>query len=113
MKKIFIFLILIVLSFCHLDKAKKEELKQRRRESNKFLAECLLKNEKTSEKLKQEIKDTPEDNIENVIYHRHHELDKKDIDIIRQCRRESVKIRNEEHKKVRQTKMQENKTSDL
>ena len=49
MKKIIIFLILISFSLCRLDPAKLEEIKQRRKEEMKLIAECLLKNEKLTQ----------------------------------------------------------------
>ena len=61
MKKIIIFLLLIVFAFCHIDEAKREELRQRRKEEMKHLAECLLKHPNTSEELKKAIKESPDD----------------------------------------------------
>ena len=111
MKKIFIFLILIVFSFCHLDEAKKEEFRKRRREEMKYLADCLLKNEKTSEALKQAIKDSPEDDIIRALHPHGHKLDQSDEDIIRECRRESIKARHEEFRRAEHIKMHERRSS--
>ena len=48
MKNILIFLILISLVFC-IDEARREEMRQRRQMEMKYLADCLLKNERISE----------------------------------------------------------------
>ena len=95
MKKFFIFLLLITFSTCHLDKAKIEEIKKRRKEEMKYTAKCLLENPNTSEKLKISIKNSSEDDLIRVIYPQRDKLDKNDINIIRECRRQAVKSRNE------------------
>ena len=109
MKKLFIFLILIVFSFCHLDEAKKEELRQRRKKEMKMLADCLLKSEKASEGLKQAIKNSPEDDIMRALHPHDIKLEQSDKDAIRQCRKESIKARHEEFRKAEHIKMHERK----
>ena len=60
MKKALIFLILISFSLCHLSPEKIEEIKQRRKEQMKLVAECLLRNENISEELKTSIRENKE-----------------------------------------------------
>ena len=95
MKNFLICLILIAFSLCQPDPAKIEEIKKRRKEEMKYTAKCLLENPNTSEKLKTSIKNSSEDDLIRVIYPPHDKLDKNDINIIRECRRQAVKSRNE------------------
>jgi hypothetical protein len=114
MKKIFIFLTLIVFSFCHLDEAKIEEIKKRRKQEMKYIAECLLENPNTSEKLKISIKKSSEDDLIRAIYPPRDKLDKNDIDIIRVCRKQAYKSRNEDFRKKELIKNKEkNNNHDL
>ena len=99
MKIVYIFFILIDFSSCNLEKAKIEEIKKRRKEEMKYIAECLLENPYTSEKLKISIKKSTEDDLIRVIYPPRDKLDKNDIDIIRECRKQSYKSRNEDFRR--------------
>ncbi len=107
MKKIIIFLLLIVFAFCHIDEAKREELRQRRKEEMKHLAECLLKHPNTSEELKKAIKESPDDDIIRALHPHDHKLEQSDKDLIRECRREAFRARHEEMRRAEHIKMHE------
>ena len=98
MKKILICLVLISLSLCQPSPEKIEEIKKRRKEEMKILAECLLKSEKASEKIKTAIKESPEDDVMRAIHHSRDELDNNDRDAIRECRRQAIEA---SHEKLR------------
>ena len=99
MKKIIICLILISFALCQPDPAKIEEIKKRRKEEMKILAECLLKSETASEKLKNAIKESPEDDVMRAIHHSRDELDNNDRDAIRECRRQAFEASHEKFKR--------------
>ena len=110
MKKSLIFLILISFSLCHLSPEKIEEIKQRRKEQMKLVAECLLRNENISEELKTSIRENKEDDFVRALRPNGRRLTKNDLDIIRQCRKEAIRAKTEildkdEHKKKDDTKL--------
>ena len=109
MRKIIIFLLLIVFTFCHIDEAKREELRQRRKEEMKLQAECLLKNPNTSEELKKAIRESPEDDIKRALHPHDHKLEESDKNIIRECRREAHRTMHEERRRAEHKKMHEKK----
>ena len=100
MRQVIIFVLLIVFAFCRIDEAKREELRQRRKEEMKLQAECLLKNPNTSEELKKAIRESPEDDIIRALHPRDHKLEQSDRDIIRECRREAHRAIHEERIKA-------------
>ena len=78
------------------------------------IAECLLENPNTSEKLKISIKKSSEDDLIRAIYPPRDKLDKNDIDIIRVCRKQTYKSRNEDFRKKELIKNKEkNNNHDL
>ena len=99
MKRIIICLILISLSLCQPSPEKIEEIKKRRKEEMKILAECLLKSEKASEKIKTAIKENTDDNVMKAIHHSSEQLDKNDRDAIRECRRQAIEASHEKFMK--------------
>ena len=99
MKKILICLILITFSLCQPDPAKIEEIKKRRKEEMKILAECLLKSEIATENLKKAIKENPDDDVMRVIHHSSEKLDKNDRDAIRACRKQAIEATHEQFKR--------------
>ena len=106
MKKIIIFLILISFILCRLDPAKLEEIKQRRKEEMKLIAECLLKNENTDEELKKSIRENKDFDLVKALRPKGRRLNKSDLEIIKQCRREILKA------KAENLKMEEPKKTD-
>ena len=98
MNKILICLILISFSLCQPDPAKIEEIKKRRKEEMKLLAECLLKSEIATEKLKNAIKESTDDDVMRAIHHSSQQLDKNDRDAIRACRKQAIEARHEKIK---------------
>ena len=100
----FILLLLITFSFC-IDVSRREEIFQRRKKEFKYISECLLKNERTSPELKQSIKETPEERVNKVIYNP--KLEKTDMELIRNCRREAHRVTIEEIKREEKLKAEE------
>ena len=107
MKSILIFLVLITFSFCHISQAKIEEMRKRRKEEMKLMVDCLLKNENTSEELKNAIRNSTEEDYIRAIHHSGHKLEKNDKEVIRLCRKEAIKARHEEFRKADFFKMHE------
>ena len=104
MKSTFIFLILIVFAVCEISEERREEIRKRRREQNKYLKECLLKNDTISEDLRKKLKETSDDDIRKALRPKRAErvLDKNDHDAIRKCRREYLDIMKEKRREERE-----------
>ena len=102
MKKIIIFLILIIISTCTLDEKSKEESKRRKDAYIKYMIDCILRNEKTSEVLKNSIRENLDGDVVKYLNPMGKKLPKSDETIIRNCRREMIQFINEEHKKERE-----------
>ena len=109
MKRIIICLILISFALCQPDPAKIEEIKKRRKEEMKILAECLLKSEKASENIKKAIKENTDDNVMKAIHNSRDHLDKNDRDAIRECRRQAIETTHEKFIKMEFSKTPEKK----
>ena len=112
MKKIFFILILIVYSSCVLDEAKREEIKKRRAAQMKILADCILRNEKTSDALRKSIEENKDNDVIRALHPRGQKLEKADEEIIRECRREMINVRKEELRREREQKMKETAQQD-
>ena len=108
MKSTLIFLILIAFAVCEITDEKREEIRKRRREHDKYLAECLLKNDTISEELRKKLKESSDDDIRKALHPARGErmLDKNERDAIRKCRREYMDIMREKHREERE-KMRE------
>ena len=102
MKKFIIFLILIALTTCGLDEKAKEESKRMRQAYKEFMTDCILRNEKTSETLRNSIKYNLNDDIDKYFQPMGKKLSKNDKEIIRNCQREMIQFKNEERKKERE-----------
>ena len=100
-----IFLVLLSFIISQPSEARREEMRQRRREQDKQLAECILNNTQTSPELKKLIEEN-KDNIMKALHPRDHKLEKSDRGIIRNCRREQFDKRREE---IRQRREQEHR----
>ena len=68
MKKILFFLLLITFAFCHIDEAKREEMRQRRNKEMKYVAECLLKKDGISKELRQSIENSSDEDLMRAIH---------------------------------------------
>ena len=104
MKKILILLFLVAIVACQPSEARREEIRQRRKEHDRQLAECILKNEKTSDELKKLIKENKDDNLMKALHPRDHNFDRNDRDIIRNCRKEQFEKHREEIRRERESK---------
>ena len=107
MKKALLFLFLIILVTCQPSKEKIEEMKKKRKEHDKQLAECILKNETTSSELKKLIEENKDDHLMKALHPRDHKLDRSDREIIRNCRKALFDKRREEIEKEREKKRRE------
>ena len=107
MKKIIIFLILIAISTCGLDEKKKEESKRIRKAYMEFMTNCILRNEKTSETLRNSIKYHLNADIDKYFQPMGKKLSKNDKEIIQNCRREMIQFKNEERKRERENILKE------
>ena len=106
MNKILIFLVLLSFIISQPSEARREEIRQRRREHDRQLAECILNNTQTSPELKKLIEENKDDHIMKALHPRDHKFVKSDRDIIRNCRREQFDKRREE---IRQRREQEHR----
>ena len=102
MNKIIIFLIVISFIVCQPSKDKIEEMRQRRKDDDKNIADCILKNENTSAELKKLIEENKDEDLIKVLHPRDHKLERGDLDIIRKCRKEIFDKRREEIRKKRE-----------
>ena len=107
MKIMLIFLILIVFSSCALDEAKIEEIRQRRLARMKVIADCILKNEKTSDTLRKSIEENKDGDIMRAIHPRGQRLEKSDKDLIRECRKESIRAIHDDFRRMEEEKIRE------
>ena len=108
MNKVLFFLILLSFIVCQPSEAKREEMRQRRREQDRLLAECILNNTQTSPELKKLIEENKDDHIMKALHPRDHKLEKSDRDIIRNCRKEQFDKRREEIRKRKEQELREN-----
>ena len=111
MKKTLVFLLLIIFVFGQPseDKIKerraerREEIRKRKREHDKQVIDCIVRNKTTSDELIKIINENKEgDNTMRTIYSKHKDLVKNDRDIIRDCRREIFEKNKEEYRKERE-----------
>ena len=114
MKSTLIFLFLIAFAICEITEERREEIRKRRREHDKYLAECLLKNDTISEDLRKKLKESSDDDIRKALHPARGErmLDKNERDAIRKCRREYLDIMREKHREERE-KMRRSQNENL
>ena len=101
MKKILFFLILIVFAVCQPSKEKIEEMRQKRKEHERQIAECILKSPDASPEFKKLIEENKDKDLIRALHPRDHKLEKSDHDVVRNCRREMLDKRREEHRRER------------
>ena len=99
MKKILFFLVLIVFAVCQPSKEKIEEMKKRRKEHDMQIAECILKSPDASPEFKKLIEENKDKDLMRAFHPRDHKLEKNDHDVMRNCRREMLDKRREEHRR--------------
>ena len=114
MKSSLIFLILIAFAICEITEERREEIKKRRREHDKYLAECLLKNDTISEELRKKLKESSDDDIRKALHptRGEHVLDKNEREAIRKCRRDYLDKMREKHREERE-RMKNSKNENL
>ena len=106
MKRIIIFLILIILTYCQISHDKREIIRKRRIEDDKIMKECILTNESASPELKKLVEETEEGELRITLHPaKQQHLPQNDHDIIKSCRKkifeEHIKQREKEREKVR------------
>ena len=109
MRKILFFVLLLVLATCQPSKEKIEEMKKRRKEREMQLAECILRSPDASEEFKKLIEENKDKDLIRALYPRDHKLEKNDHDVMRNCRREMLDKRREEHRRQRDRDMERDK----
>ena len=102
--KIIFFIFLLTFIVCQPSEEKREEIRRRRKEHDRQIAECILKNENISTNLKKLIEENKEENLMKALHPRDHKLERSDRDIIRNCRKEMFDKMREEHKRERERK---------
>ena len=104
MKSSLIFLILIAFAICEISEERREEIEKRRREHDKFLAECLLKNDTISEVLRNKLKNSSDDEIRKALLptNKDYRLNKNEIDALRKCRIDYFDKMREKHREERE-----------
>ena len=108
MNKVLIFLVLISFIICQPSDARREEIRQKRREHDKQLKECILRNEQTSPTLKKLIEENKEEeNLMKALHPIYHKLEISDRVIIRNCRKELFDKRREIREQWRKKQEQE------
>ena len=68
MKKILIFVILIIFVASRPSEARRGEMRQRRREHDRKIAECILKSEDDSYELKKLVKENKDGNLMRALH---------------------------------------------
>ena len=89
MKKIIIFLAIIVFVVCPLSEEKREEMRKKRKERDKFVVECILKDESVSPEIRKKIEDNKDEELRKVLP-LISKLGDNDRNIVRRCRKEYI-----------------------
>ena len=105
MRNILFFLLLITFALCHIDEAKREEMRQRRNKEMKYVAECLLKKDGISKELRQSIENSSDEDLMRAIHIPR--LEKSDKDLIRECRKESIRAIHDDFRRMEEEKIRE------
>ena len=110
MRKILFFVLLLVLATCQPSKEKIEEMKKRRKEHDMQLAECILRSPDASEEFKKLIEENKDKDLIRALHPRDHKLEKKDHEVMRNCRREMLDKMREEHRREREREREQKRT---
>lgn len=103
MKKFLIILALLVFSVCQVSEERREEMRKKRKEHDRKIAECILKSEQASPELKKIIEENKDDDLRKALHPRDHHFERSDRDVIRNCRKEMFdKIREEHRERMNQ-----------
>ena len=68
MKKIIIFVALVMLVVAQPSEERREEIRKRRREHDKVIAECILKSEAASPELKKLVEENKDGNLMRALH---------------------------------------------
>ena len=100
MKKILIFLITIIFVVSQtLTPSQREELLKNRLRQQKFIAECILNNETSSQDFKNRIVENKNKGLSKVFYPTGNKLERSDREVIRICKRKYYEKMKEERLK--------------
>ena len=86
MKAILIFLALIAFVVSEPQVSRLEEIKQKRKEFQDGIAECLLKSEKVSAEFKNSITQNKDGDLRKVFHPIGHPLNRDDLEALKNCR---------------------------
>ena len=98
MKSVLVFLFLMALVVCPPPEFNREERQKKRKQFQKDMADCILKNESASAELKKQVEDNKDDDLRKVLHLYITKLDLNDREIIRKCRRELFGKNREMHR---------------
>ena len=101
MKKILIFVILIIFVVSQPSEARREEMRQKRREHDRKIAECILKSVAASPELKKLVEENKDGDLMRALHPRDHKLERSDREVFRNCRKEMFDKLREEHRRER------------
>ena len=104
MKRIIIFLIMILCVICPLTEEQREEIRKKRKEHETFIAECILRSPQASADIKKRIEENKEEDLRNVLHPKDHKYEKTDREVIRNCRREYIDKLRERRMKDRENR---------
>ena len=108
MKYILIFLVLIIFVTSQPSEARREEIRQRRREHDKKIADCILKSDAASPELKKIVEENKDNgDLMKALHPRDHRLEKNDREVFRNCRKQIFDELREQHKREREERDKE------
>ena len=86
MKSILIFLALIVFAVSEPQVSRLEEIRQKRKEFQEGIAECLLKSESVSAQFKNSISENKDGDLRKIFHPIGHPLNRDDLEALKNCR---------------------------
>ena len=86
MKAILIFLALIAFVISEPQESKVEEIRQKKKEFQTGIADCLLKSESASEQFKKSISENKDGDLRKAFHPIGHPLSRDDLEALKNCR---------------------------
>ena len=108
MKQILIFFVLIIFVASQPSEARREEIRQRRREHDKKISECILNSDAASPELKKIVEENKDNgNLMKALHPRDRKLEKNDREVFRNCRKQIFEELREKHMREREERDRE------